>query len=197
MRTQARSGRRRNRNAGFSLIESLIAAGILLGIVLGVLPMFTRAMLNNTAGGDSSSATNFSKSEVERLLQTDFNSPQTLVPGGANSLVRPAEAWIQGAADHMGDERWTTAPTAGDAELWVRTATVRQYSVRAFDDRLLADNEALSGDADPLLEIHIKELDAQMYRGVLASQLPATIISDPSRVQREMLKMRLRLLKAK
>ena len=43
----------RTRERGFSVVEALVAAAIILVIASGVLPMFTRAMVNNVAGNES------------------------------------------------------------------------------------------------------------------------------------------------
>jgi len=53
-----RTGRR---DAGFSIIEALIAAAILLIIALGLLPLFTRSISDNVSGNDATQATNGSR----------------------------------------------------------------------------------------------------------------------------------------
>ena len=51
--------------AGFSLLEVLIAAVLMLVIAVGVLPLFTRAMTASLSGNDSSQASNFGRSRLE------------------------------------------------------------------------------------------------------------------------------------
>jgi len=55
---------RHPRAAGFSFIEALIATGIMLIIAVGIIPLFASSVLNNTRGADSTTATNFGRSEI-------------------------------------------------------------------------------------------------------------------------------------
>ena len=54
--------------AGFSIIEALIAAAILLIIALGLLPLFSRSINDNVSGNDATQATNGSRTQIEELL---------------------------------------------------------------------------------------------------------------------------------
>ena len=67
--------------AGFSMIEALIAAAILLIIALGLLPLFSRSISDNVSGNDASQATNGSRTEVEEMLQLPFNNHAARGPG--------------------------------------------------------------------------------------------------------------------
>ena len=69
--------------AGFSIIEALIAAAVLLIIALGLLPLFTRSISDNVSGNDASQATNGSRTQVEELLNVPFNNDRMEVPAGA------------------------------------------------------------------------------------------------------------------
>ena len=69
--------------AGFSLIEALIAALLLLFIVIGVLPLFSRAMMNNIQGNDSSNISNSAVGGFEELLALPFDNQALTLPGGA------------------------------------------------------------------------------------------------------------------
>src|SRR6476661_10686840 len=68
--------------AGFSIIEALIAAAILLIIALGLLPVFSRAINDNVTGNDATQATNGSRTQLEELLQMPFNNQRVVVPAG-------------------------------------------------------------------------------------------------------------------
>ena len=69
--------------AGFSIIEALIAAAILLIIALGLLPLFSRSISDNVSSNDATQATNGSRTEVEELLNVPFNNTRIVVLNGA------------------------------------------------------------------------------------------------------------------
>ncbi len=137
--------RRRNRfsSNGFSVIEALIAAAILLLIAVGVLPLFVRSMTNNVSGSESTRVSNYSKSQVEELFQLPFDGAALTVTAGTESVL-PAQYWEDPDPTIDGDERWVTTTTAGRLVTWERVGTVRQYAVSAFDDGVL---QAQRGDA--------------------------------------------------
>ena len=147
---------RRRREHGLGLIEATIAAGIMLVLAVGILPLFAQSLSNNQSGADSSTVANAARSEVEELFQLPFNSaPLTLTAG--NELV--TESYYS-----LADEEWKDgpAPTDGsDPALWLRTTTVRQYSVNAMDDEIVDPGEALQFDAD-LGQIHFKEIEVEV-----------------------------------
>lgn len=134
---------------GFSLIEVLIASALFLIVLLGVIPLFTRAMVNNVRGRDASSMAGFSRERAEELLQIPFKNVDVTVPpeGAADSLVIN-EDWLEAekrfTTDDLTDPRWT-----------------RRTQVQDFNYRDLIDNGRLD---DPLpagtnpRSIHLKEI---------------------------------------
>lgn len=140
-------------SAGFSLIEVLIAGLLLLGIALGVLPLFTSSMVNNTSGSESTKVANMARSRLEQLYQLPFSSPEmTITAGTENALDQYYSIY---------DDMWKDgiAPVDGsDPAAWTRTATVRQYAVSALDDEVLDPAEALPAGTDPSL-VHLKEIE--------------------------------------
>ena len=74
--------------AGFSIIEALIAAAILLIIALGLLPLFSRSISDNVSGNDATQATNGSRTQVEEMLKVPFSNDRMTVPAGA-TIPRP------------------------------------------------------------------------------------------------------------
>lgn len=168
--------RKRGHSPGFNLIEVLIASVLFLVVALGVLPLFQRAIRTNTAGQNSTDVANVARSQVERYMQIDYNSPLLTVPAGQTELVlddyfdRATEQWIVGAP-----------PQPTDAD-WLRTTTVRYYNVAAVRESsgtgLTADPgddletgiidpaEALDGGTAPI-DVHFKEIEVQVV-GTLA-----------------------------
>jgi hypothetical protein len=142
-------GRRRQR--GVSLIEAVIAAGLLLVIAAGILPLFAQALSNNLSGSESTTVSNAARTQVERLLELPFNSAQITLTTGSELVIASYyslayQKWMDGVAP------------VGDPAIWTRTTTIRQYSINALDDQLLETSEALTSDADPG-QVHFKEIE--------------------------------------
>ena len=137
--------RTRRTQSGFSLVEVLIAAAILLVIALGLVPLYVRSIRSNVEGFDYTYVANSAKSRAEQFLQYGFNDPQLTVPGGQDSLEVQdfysveQKRWIEAAA-------WPADETA----LFTRTATVRQFSIGDLAN-------PLPGGAPPEA-IHLKEI---------------------------------------
>jgi Tfp pilus assembly protein PilV len=145
------------RQGGFSLIEILIGAALFLIVVIGILPLFTRAMVDNTAGSDYTQSTNMAKSMAEELDQAPFNSAQMTIPSGQNFLENK-QVWSKTA------EAWTTDNGVLPAgALWRRTTRVRQYSLSDLTEDTanpIFDHPLPGGTAAAF--IHLKELDIQV-----------------------------------
>lgn len=149
------------REAGFSLIESLIAALILLFIALGLIPLFARSLRDNTAGSDSTQASNHGKAKLEEYLQLPFNnSVVDLAPASTQTVV--GESWAQGDVAQVGDANegwWAGTPTGRGRLLWSRQTTVRQYGITDLDDNVL--NNPLPGGTEPVF-VHFKEVEVRL-----------------------------------
>lgn len=148
-------------DAGFSLVESLIAALILLFIALGLIPLFARSLRDNTAGNDSTQASNHGKAKMEEYLQLPFNNQAVdVAPASTQTVV--GESWAQGDAIQVGDANegwWPGAPTGRGRLLWARQTTVRQYGITDLDDGRL--NNPLPGGTEPGF-VHFKEVEVRL-----------------------------------
>ncbi len=160
---------RRPSERGFSLIEGLIAMALLLLIVTGLLPLFTRSMLNNVQGDEATRATNIVVDDFERLLSLPFDALDISVPDGNTEIVR-ADALLLGA------NLWHDAATipSGDQARFERTTTVRQYNVDDLLDNGTLDNP-LPGGWTPS-QVHIKVFDVEVAN-------PRTVDAPPYRVR--------------
>lgn len=129
--------------AGFSLVEVLVAALILLVIALGMVPLFTRSITSNVEGFENTEVSNFARSRAEEFLQYPFNSPRLTVPVGQDTLT---------VKDYYSnrDDKWVDTLPSGDVELFTRTTEIRQFGINDLDN-------PLSGGADPTA-IHLKEI---------------------------------------
>jgi len=172
-----RSPEQPSREAGFSLVEALVATGILLLIAIGLIPLFASSILNNTRGSDSTVSTNFSRTQVESLLQLPFNSPSLTVPAAAGQ-AETDEWWAPGATGTINDaaEGWkdaaATPKPASTVSPWARTTTVSQFSVAALaDGRLDPKTEAENG-ATPANNVHLKlvAVEVDSAKGSVAAQ---------------------------
>lgn len=140
---------------GFSIVETLIAASILLIIMVGLLPLFVRALTDNAQSRRSTEVANAARSEVERLMQLDFNHPELTLTSGTELettfyYVPSLKLW-----------KSSTEFTPDGTETYQRTTTIRQYSRSAVDDGVIEDDEALAWDADPS-QIHLKEIQVAL-----------------------------------
>jgi type II secretory pathway pseudopilin PulG len=156
---------RRRRANGFSIIEALIAAAILLLVAIGVLPLFVRAMTNNVSGSESTRVSNFSKTGTETLAQLHFGS------AGMTPAAATFQYWEDPNPAIDGDEAWVVTPTSGLEVTWRRSVAIRQYATSAFDDGLLEASEALPVGT-PTEFIHFKEIEVRVepvYRDSLGN----------------------------
>jgi Tfp pilus assembly protein PilV len=164
--------------AGFSLIEALIAAAMLGFIAIGILPLFTQALVNNKQGSDSTTVTTFSRADVESLDAIPFDAAAVTIPTGSTSLVA-VDWYVQQSSNLVGgtNGKWittctgtqtacatTTAPTGVGQVLWKRTATVQQYNI---NDLTFSNPE--DGSTSPDF-VHLKRIQVvvQRYLGGLA-----------------------------
>jgi Tfp pilus assembly protein PilV len=151
------SCRSRRSETGFSLIEALIAAAILMIIALGLLPLFSRAINDNTSGNDASQATNNSRTQVEEMLQLPFTNQRLVVPAGSK-LLETKDYWTRGNAQQTGssNEGWWANASGHGTVLWNRTTHVRQYSISDLADGKL--DTPLDGGVQPTF-VQIKQIE--------------------------------------
>jgi type II secretory pathway pseudopilin PulG len=116
----------RHGEAGFSLIEGMIAALILLFVILGVVPLMSQSLLNNLQGNDSTQQAQAAIDAAERFSSVPFNSEEYQVPAGSTSVdfveVFSLESgtWMDKAAfDLLGT----------DTAQYTRTVTVEYFSL--------------------------------------------------------------------
>ena len=141
--------------AGFSLVEVLIAAALLLVVTVGILPMFTRSITNNIQGKQATEATNEARSELERLVQLPFDDIELTLTSGTE-LVRNEKY-------SKNSHQWYDVGSfpSGEVVVFTRTVTVRQFNISALDDAILDTAELLDASADPQL-VSLKEIEVQV-----------------------------------
>lgn len=149
---------------GFSLIEVLVAAVLLLVIALGLVPLFTRAMIDNANGRDATTATNFDRSQIETLSAIPFHFAPLTLP--ANSTVLQTDAsWSRGdpKVDNDTSEGWQAGLVANTATTrWTRTTRVRQFGILDLADGVL-DNPLPGNSVDAVVQLKEIEVSVQGY----------------------------------
>lgn len=130
--TPNRQLRRVNRQGGFSLIEVLVGFLVLLLVLIGLLPMFTRAVIQNIQGRESTIVTNHGGTELENIFQLGFNNWDLEVTAG--TLRSSTQFWGNGFQDHIGDGEWLDVYPVTELPLWQRTTEIRQFSINGVND---------------------------------------------------------------
>lgn len=141
--------------AGFSLIEALIAALLLLFIVLGVLPLFSRAMMNNLQGNDASNISNGAVEGFEQLLALPFDNQLLTLAGGATQRDITQ-------AYSLKHNEWVlpTDLASGDEAQYTRTLRLEYFQFSDLSDDGALD-DPLPGDFDPTY-IQLKRLQIRI-----------------------------------
>jgi Tfp pilus assembly protein PilV len=145
----------RRRSAGFSLIEVLISALLLMVIALGVLPVFLQATASNEIGQEYMMVSNFAKSRAEEYAQKAFTSPQLTLTAGTSLVVTDYYSFKT--------RTWVTTLASGDSAMWTRTTTVRQFSISDLTTPLPS--------TAPAETVHLKEITVDVRGSKLGSIL--------------------------
>jgi prepilin-type N-terminal cleavage/methylation domain-containing protein len=164
------------RQGGFSLVEVLVAMGI-VGIGLaGLLPLFMRSVLQNIEGRESTIAGNHSRTEMETYSELAFNNWEMEIIAGTERSSQMF--YTNGAVDMRGDESWVAAVPAGEIAPWTQTTTIRQLGINGLSDTDLdgvidlirgLEDDNFDGEFDNLLPagtfpgaIHLKQVEVQI-----------------------------------
>jgi len=127
-RTRFARRHRRVGAAGYSLLEVLFSAALLLVISVSILPLFTRAMESNVAGGRATAMSTLVAADVETVGQTTVDHPDWNITSGVAVLgTQFYNAGVPGS-DHVGEAEWKDDHTDPGLYLWERSTAVRKYS---------------------------------------------------------------------
>ncbi len=160
--------------AGFSIVEGLIAALLLLVVTLGILPLFSRAMNNNVKGNDSTRQSNGAIDAFETAVALPFNSGAMTIAAGTSATVTETLALKKiatptGGIDQAVSTHWELPADLGsdDVPLMNRVRTLQQYSFDDYSDNQTFDNP-LDADTEPRL-VHFKVVDVSLQDATSAS----------------------------
>lgn len=162
LRDSQRRGAGRAANGGFSLIEVLVASLLLLVIALGLIPLFTRAMLDNANGRDATTATNFDRTHLETMSAIPFDFAKMTVPNG-QPYLEAKEFYSRGdiTIDSDSGEGWKTGTPSSylDRARWTRRTRVRQYQAIDVKNHVFASPK-VGGTEEAFVQI--KEVEAMI-----------------------------------
>lgn len=171
------------REAGFSIIEGLIAALLLLVVTLGILPLFSRAMNNNVKGNDSTRESNGAINAFETAIALPFNSGAMTLPAGTSVVVDETLALKKiasptGGSDQAMSSRWELPADLGtdDKQVLNRRRTLRQYSFDDFVDNQTFDNPLDAATEPRLVHFKVVDIALQDATSVRARQYQLRII---------------------
>jgi len=154
-------GRRSARRAaGYSLVEVLLGLTILMVALVGLMPLFTKSIQQNLQGKQSTQATGHGRTELEEMLQVDFNN--WLIEVQEDSARAQHLYWTEADPTKRGDEHWTETNPAPTVASWEMDNVVRQFGIQEVRD----------DDLDGILEV-IVGLEDDNLDGILDNPLPA------------------------
>ncbi len=161
---------------GLSLIEALIAMALLMLVAIGILPLFTRSMINNAAGSEATQTANHARAQLEDLAQLSFNNVALRIDDGAELLTR--DDYFAGTLLEQGDERWEEPGDGDGVVLFQRITRVQQFALHgpidSDSDNVLDGIEGLTdegadGEFDdpqpagtPTQFLHLKEVAVEL-----------------------------------
>ena len=142
----------RDPESGFSLVEAMVAALLLLLIAVGILPLFVQSIVNNAQGQDSSTAANYARARLEEFDQLPFDDVRMKITAGDE--LRFDEIYL------FNGKKWIdgTVPPAGDWALWTRTTLIHQYGAVNWTTAPYSFENRLPSSANPI-DVHLKEIE--------------------------------------
>jgi hypothetical protein len=126
--------------SGYSVVEGLIAAALLLIVTVGILPLFARSMANNVSGNDQTRQSNGAVDEFERSTSLPFNSgDMSLLLGNDrvdDTVIALKKLSVSpGEPDTVMSTRWELPANLGtdDLQQTVRRRRLRQFPFDEFN----------------------------------------------------------------
>jgi prepilin-type N-terminal cleavage/methylation domain-containing protein len=140
--------------SGFSMVESLIAAAIIGIVAIGILPMFTRAMVDNMAGADYTRVTNYAKSKEEDFTRLPLLQQTIQVPVGQTNLM---------TTEYMDPASlfWVATKPPNPLAVWTRVTTYTQYNMYDTDDDKMFNNP-IAGGSVGIDGVHVIQAQVQV-----------------------------------
>lgn len=83
----------KRRSRGFTLVEVIVAMGLMALAMLAIAPLFANSMKSNAVGWDYSSLNALAKRQLEEILQYAFTDARLAVPAGATFNGHAGQAY--------------------------------------------------------------------------------------------------------
>lgn len=159
--------RKQARSTGFSLIEVLIAMGMVVIALVGLLPLFMRSVVQNIEGRESTVAGNHGRSEMETFSELSFNNWELNIIAGTERTSQMF--YTNGAVDVRGDESWVATVPGGEIAPWTRNTTIRQFGINGIVD------SDLDGVIDQILGLEDDDFDGEFDNPLTVGTIPGAI----------------------
>lgn len=143
----------RDGEAGFSLVEVLVATLLFFIIAVGVVPLFSRSMVANRAGADATAVSQFALSRVEELKDPPFDSA-AVDPGTSDEYYSEDDrVWKPGVP-----------PETGDRASWTRVTRITEHSLSDLDEDGAFDDPLPAGADESAIHLKLIEVQVGMIR---------------------------------
>lgn len=153
--------------AGFTIVEGLIAALILAVVLIGILPMITRSMQNNLQGNDATHEANAVMDKLDELYSLPFNSPLVTVSTD-QTFLDSVDYFLLSTGE------WSSTVT-GDDDRYTRSVRVEYFGGADLSD---------DGDLDTPLEgddlpgaIQLKRLTMEIEKRRVLGASPYEVVA--------------------
>ncbi|MFQ5349256.1 MAG: prepilin-type N-terminal cleavage/methylation domain-containing protein [Thermoanaerobaculia bacterium] len=156
--------RRPRRSRGYSLVEVLLGLTILLVALVGLMPLFTKSIQQNLEGKQSTEATGHGRTQLEELLQLDFNNWLVNVEAGNERALHLY--WTESDPAKRGDEYWTQSDPSPTVASWEMDSVVRQFGIQDVRD------DDLDGILEVIVGLEDDDLDGMWDNPLPAGSLP-------------------------
>lgn len=144
---------------GFSMVETLIAAALIGVVAIGIIPLFTRAMIDNMAGADYTRVSNYAKSKEEDFTRVPYTLQAIQLPVGQTQLL---------TTEYMDPStlQWVTVKPANPLTAWTRNSTLTQYSMYDTDDDNTFNNPIAGGASVDEVQVVQEQVQVQSISAV-------------------------------
>lgn len=155
--------------AGLSLVEALVAVGLLFIIAMGIIPLFSRAILNNALSNDGTRMANFAREIGEYGAGSNFDDPLfELLPG--ELLLEVRQEWVSDRLSTDSEERaayegrWyleDEAP-ADQMRFFRRTVETRQFGIGQWEWGKAFEPASSLPSGSPLGSVQLKLIEIEV-----------------------------------
>jgi len=132
---------------GFSLLEVLIALGILAIIVLGILGLFTHSVAVNASGFDYARLTSVGRRVLENIQSRSFSDAALAATTGAQWTVNvPTDMTVTYSIQDFAVTDWSQIQGTGSPPPpWPTPSTAVQANIKRITVRVRSNNTTLRG----------------------------------------------------